>query len=253
MGRASSSKKVQRAAKAAGRPGAKKNYGWPMTIGAVVLLGVFLIVLTVTTNDDPGDTGPPSFLNNDHWHAAYSIYNCDEPVDPLQNERASDPGGIHTHGEGLMHIEPLVSRTSGKGANLFNFGQQVGLKVTDTSFKTPDLQRKNGDRCGGKLGRVELVTWDSPQDTTPTVRTKDLADYAPPDGSVWVLAFVPKGTEVPMPASIANLQDPTGTEEGQTPPSSGVDNSSTTSSTPGPSSSTSAPPDSSSTTSSSTP
>lgn len=214
MGKASSSKKVQRAAKAAGRPGAKKNYGWPLTIGAVVLLGVLLIVLTVSTNDD-SEPGSPTV--GEHWHAAYGIYDCDTFLPP-QSDEGEDREGIHTHEDGLMHIHPFLTRVSGKGANLAAFGRQIGMEVGDDSFTVDGgLEREDGDECDGEPGEVQLVTWDSPNDEKPSIRRTNLAEYAPPDGSIWVLAFVPEGTEVPKPPSEVNLQDPTAAEEGRAP------------------------------------
>ena len=253
MGKASSSKKVQRAAKAAGRPGAKKNYGWPLTIGAVVLLGVLLIVITVSTNDD-SEPGAPAV--GDHWHAAYGVYDCNNFLSPLE-DAGSDRAGIHTHGDGLMHIHPFVSRVAGSGANISVFAEQTGLKVTDSSFTDGSVTRKNGQKCGSKSARVELVTWSSPEDSSPTIRTKNIAKYAPKDGSVWVLAFVPEGTDVPKPESVANLVDPTAAEEGRaTQTDKGGSTPSTSAPAAGDTSSTtatSAPADSSSSTSSSTP
>jgi hypothetical protein len=121
-----------------------------------------------------------------------------------------------------MHIHPFSSRYTGKGANLFHFGQQTGFKLTDSSFKVGNISRSNGDKCGKKTGRVELVVWQTPEDTTPTVRLKDIADFAPENGNVWVLAFVPKGTEVPLPESAVNLADPLAAEEGRQPVSGGT-------------------------------
>jgi hypothetical protein len=216
MGKASSSKKVARAAKAAGRPGAKKSYAWPAAIGAVVIVGVLLVVLSFGGTSDA--TAPRI---GDHWHAAYGIYDCDSFLPNLQDIQ-DDTSGIHTHGEGLMHIHPFSSRYTGKGANLFHFGQQTGFKLTDSSFKVGNISRSNGDKCGKKTGRVELVVWQTPEDTTPTVRLKDIADFAPENGNVWVLAFVPKGTEVPLPESAVNLADPLAAEEGRQPVSGGT-------------------------------
>ena len=213
MGKASSSKKVQRAAKAAGRPGAKKNYGWPLTIGAVVLLGVLLIVLTVSTNDD-SEPGSPTV--GEHWHAAYGVYDCDSYLAPFADV-GEDREGIHTHEDGLMHIHPFLTRVSGKGANLEAFGRQLQLEIGDGSFSIGEIERSTGDDCDGERGEVKLLIWDSPADEKPTVRTKDLAAYAPQDGSIWTLAFVPKGTDVPKPPSAVNLQDPTAAEEGRAP------------------------------------
>ena len=85
MGKASSSKKVARAARAAGRPGARKNYAWPAIIGAIVVLGMLLIVLTVAENDPtPDDVAP--IANEDHWHAAYGVFICGQWVPPFQDK-----------------------------------------------------------------------------------------------------------------------------------------------------------------------
>lgn len=231
MGKASSSKKVQRAAKASGRPGAKKNYGWPLTIGAIVLLGVMLIVVTVSTNDDT-EAGPPRV--GDHWHAAFGVYDCDSFLPPLPDSMASG-GDLHTHADGLMHIEPAGTRFTGAGANLGAFAAPANLTLTDRSFAAGGVQRTNGDMCGSERGRVQLVTWDSPSDETPTVIRKNIADYAPQDGSVWALAFVADGADVPLPNSVSALANPTGNPP--VPPGSSTtavpaDNESSTTSAP---------------------
>jgi hypothetical protein len=215
MGKASSSKKVARAARAAGRPGAKKNYAWPAAIGAVIVLGVVLIVASF------GGTSNAAPVVGDHWHAAYGIYDCGKFL-PAQQDIQEDSSGIHTHGEGLMHIHPFSSKYTGGGANLFHFGQQTGFKLTDSSFKSGTVSRTTGDKCGTKKGQVELVTWKTPGDTSPKVIRKDIADYAPKDGSVWVLAFVAKGTKVPLPPAAANLADPLAAEEGRQPATGGT-------------------------------
>lgn len=210
MGKASSSKKVARAAQAAGRPGAKQSYVWPVAIGAVVVVGVLLIVLSLggTTNAAP--------RIGDHWHAAYGIYDCDTFLPP-EVDIKQDASGIHTHGDGLMHMHPYSSVYTGDGADILSFAEQTGLEVSDDSFATATVSRKTGDKCGTKAGHVELVTWDSPEDTSPKVIRKDIADYAPKNASVWVLAFVADGTEVPLPESARNLEDPRAAEEGRQP------------------------------------
>jgi hypothetical protein len=213
MGKASSSKKVARAARAAGRPGAKKSYVWPGAIALVVLAGVGLILLSFGGSDTA--TGAPR-ANTDHWHAAYGIYDCDHFLGAL-NDAAEDTSGIHTHGEGLMHIHPFFSRYAGTNANVGAFMTDTGSKLSDTSFTGAGTTLKNGNKCGSKTGTLELVTWSSPTDKTPTVITKDLAKYAPKDQSVWVLAFVASGTDVPLPPAAANLADPLAAEEGRQP------------------------------------
>ena len=243
MGKASSSKKVQRASRAAGRPGAKKSYAWPASIGLVVLVGVAVIVLS--RNGGTVDKSAP--IVGDHWHAAYGIYDCDHYESPLK-DAASDTSGIHTHGEGLMHMHPFSSHFAGKGANVGALMLDTGSKLSDTKITANGTTLKNGGKCGSKVATLELLHWDSPGDATPTVLTTGLAKYAPKNGSVWALAFVPSGTKVPQPPAAANLADPLAVEEGRQ-PATGAGTASTTPGTSVPvSPTTTIPPGDSSTT-----
>ena len=213
MGKASSSKKVARAAKAAGRPGAKKSYAWPAAISGVVILGVLLVILSFGGGSD--GVAPKV---GDHWHAAYGVYKCNAflPSFPME---ANDQFGIHTHGEGLMHIHPFTSRVTGTRATIGAFFKDVSADVSDTKIKSDSLgiDLKNGDKCGGKPGRVELWEWTSPADDAPKVVTKDITKYNPPNQSIWVLAFVAKGATPTMPQSAVNLQDPLAAEQNRQP------------------------------------
>jgi hypothetical protein len=194
MGKASSSKKVARAARAAGRPGTGRSFGWPLLIGAVVVLG---LVLVVVSRGKTEDTVPPEL--GDHWHAAYGIYDCDAFIAPLTDIK-QDETGLHTHGDGLMHMHPFGTKYTGKGANLRNWGETTGLLLTDHSVKAAGIDRTDGDSCGdaGK-GKVQLMTWDSPDDDEGTLITENLAKYNPQEFSVFTIAFVPEGTEIPKP------------------------------------------------------
>jgi hypothetical protein len=206
MGKASSSKKVARAQRAAGRPGSGRNLGWPMAIGAVVVVGVLIITISRGNTDD---VSPPAL--GDHWHAAYGIYDCGTFL-PNLTDQVPDESGLHTHADGLMHMHPFGTRYTGDGANIGNWGETVGLTLTDTSFSAGTIERENGDSCGDELGEgtVQLKVWDSPDDEDGRLLDGDFADYAPQDFSMFVLAFVPEGTEIPKPPAenIANLRAP---------------------------------------------
>jgi hypothetical protein len=206
MGKASSSKKVARAAKAAGKPGAGRNYAWPLTIGAIVIVGVLIIILS---RGDTEDVVAPKL--GDHWHAAYGIYDCGEFL-PNLTDQIPDESGLHTHADGLMHMHPFGTAYTGHNANIGNWGITTGLELTDTSYSTPSIDRKNGESCGEELGEsvVQLKVWDSPNDEDGRIITSDFADYAPQEFSMWVLAFVPEGTEIPRPSDevIASLRAP---------------------------------------------
>ena len=194
MGKASSSKKVARAAKAAGRPGTGRSWGWPALISGLVVLGLVLIVISRGQTED---AVAPKL--GDHWHAAYAIYSCDTFLPPL-TDTVADETGLHTHGDGLMHLHPFGTSYTGENANIENWGLTTGLELSDDSFTAGAVERKNGDECdGGAKGTVQLKVWDSPDDTEGRILEGDFADYAPQEFSMWVLAFVPEGTEIPKP------------------------------------------------------
>ena len=68
----------------------------------------------------------------DHWHAAYGIYVCDHFLTPIQN--ITDVDGIHTHGDGLIHVHPFSSKTAGANATLAAFATAAGMTLTDTTI-----------------------------------------------------------------------------------------------------------------------
>lgn len=196
MGKASSNKKVARAAKAAGRPGARKNYVWPVTIGAVVLLGVVLIVASFGggPSEDPPQIG-------DHWHAAYGVMVCDSFRPPL-SDAGPDESGIHSHGDGLVHIHPFSTRFTGEDANLAAFGGSVDLDLQDDALTLPGGETfANGDDCGDEPGMVQVKVWDGPEDDEGRLLAADLAAFAPQDGDLVTIAFAPEGADIPKPPS----------------------------------------------------
>ncbi len=215
MGKASSSKKVARAARAAGHAGSSRSFGWPALIGVVVVLGLVLIVLSRGNTED---AVAPKL--GDHGHAAYGIYDCDRFLPPLQDV-VVDETGLHTHGDSLMHMHPFGTSYTGANANLENFGLTVDLEVSDTSFSAGVVERENGDECeSGGEGTVQLKVWDGPDDAEGRLIDSDFAEYAPQEFTMWVLAFVPEGTEIPKPPdeAIASLRAPADVVGGSTPP-----------------------------------
>jgi hypothetical protein len=212
MGRASSNKKVSRAARTAGRPGASRNVVWPAAVAAVVLLGVALVMVS---RPERGEALPPRI--GDHWHAAYGINVCGEWLPPLQ-DREADTTGIHTHGDGLIHMHPFSTRYTGEGANLEAFGQQAGVEIGDGTLTLPDgRQLRDGDDCGGEAGVVQVKVWDGPDDTEGRWLDGDLAAHAPQNMEIVAIAFLPEGADLEPPATAARLADPLAAEEGRPP------------------------------------
>ena len=201
MGRASSSKKVARAASTGGGRTARgsRPLGWYAAIALVVILGVLGIAVSRSENRSQvgADTTPP-VANKDHWHAAYGVYLCDQFAPPITDER--DPKGIHTHGDGIIHIHPFVRSSSGNNATLKVFADATGMDLSDNELQLPGGKSyKSGDtKCGDKTGIVQVKVNDK-------VITDNVADINPKDGDLITIAFAPKGAELPPPPSAADL------------------------------------------------
>ena len=208
MGNASSSKKVQRAARTAGRPGARRNYGWPMAIGAVVVLGVVLLI----ASRGGGDNSLAPRMN-DHWHEAYGVYDCSQYLANLPEQVHS---GIHTHGDGLIHVEPSKPAETGKGANIATFvSGYPGLSISQTEIKLPTGQDfKDGGKCGDKPANVKIFFWASAADAKPVEVTSPTKDMLIKNFAAISFAFVPDGVTPPLPPSVSSLANPNAGEGG---------------------------------------
>jgi len=205
MGKASSSKKVARAARAGGQTssGPKRQVVFPLSVLAIVLVGVVLVVFARGANQEVAAESPKV---GEHWHAAYGIYVCDAFLPPLADVGA-DTTGLHTHGDGVAHIHPFVSGAAGRNATLGTFGETVGLTFTSDSFTVNGTTYANGYDCNGQPAEVKMYVW--PADDTaaePTVLTQDFADVKfDRDRLAITLAVVPAGTDVPRPESVPEL------------------------------------------------
>ncbi len=81
-----------------------------------------------------------------------------------------DPGGIHTHQDGVIHIHPFQTATTGRNARLSDFFGQTGLEVTSNKIQLPDDPAlgdnsgktfENGDECpDGQEGVVKVLVWE---------------------------------------------------------------------------------------------
>ncbi|HEU0172065.1 MAG TPA: hypothetical protein VFR26_11465 [Acidimicrobiales bacterium] len=219
MGKASSSKKVARAARAGGRSAGNKqrNLLFPGVIGAIMVLGVALVAFAA--NDRKSETDVPPVLG-DHWHAAVGFYICDQ-FEPDIAEFESRVG-IHTHGDGVIHIHPSSAAGAGENATLGTFLEGAGVTLTDTELTMGDKSWKEGDqKCGDEDGELVVAQWKDVQssDEKPALIRRDFDSIRfREDGEGYTIAFVPEGTtDIPKPASAAQLQalgaadDPTAT------------------------------------------
>src|SRR6478736_6112737 len=135
MGKASSAKKVARAARAGGSTKQRKrNWGFPLGIVAIIVVGALLIFVAYDQNTEAVAASPTT---NDHWHAAYGIYVCDAFL-PAVADGPTDTKGIHTHADGVIHIHPFSGGSAGNNAKLKVFTDQVGMSISSDGFTMPD-------------------------------------------------------------------------------------------------------------------
>src|SRR5438270_7334925 len=124
MGKASTNKKVARAASTGGGRTARgaKPWGWYSAIALVSIVGLALIVVSRNENIRSNNprSGPAPRVNIDHWHAALGVYLCDQFA-PNVKDSGTDPHGIHTHGDGIVHIHPFDKTSAGNNARLSVF------------------------------------------------------------------------------------------------------------------------------------
>jgi len=221
MGKASSNKKVARAAKAGARARnvGERNVLFPAALAVVVILGTLLVVYAREERLATALERPLAF--EDHWHAAFGFYLCDEFLPDLPEYHPPQNRGIHGHGDGLVHVHPFSTARSGERATMENFisdGGEVlggGDEFGDDRLGVPggETYVEGEDGCGGADGDpiVQVAVWDTGfaaadgQDPDRIV-TEDLESVRfDQDGRVYTIAYARAGAEIPPPPSVERL------------------------------------------------
>ncbi len=223
MGKASSSKKVARAARTGGGRTKRgtSSLGWPIAMALVVIVGTAGIVYSREQRQP--DTSAPVAAGpgkaGDHWHSALGFDICGSFAPNLPDPQV-DPLGIHTHGDGVVHTHPTSARAAGKNARLGRYFEIFeGLEVSSDKIHLPGQDAKrNGMECDGKPAVVRTKIWASRSpDAEGEVYNGDPADIRLGDNQLITIAFLPDDAEIrkpPSETSLDNLTDvaPTTTE-----------------------------------------
>ena len=147
-----------------------------LALGVLILGGMFTLVAMMVF---ARETRPGPHIG-DHWHASYEIWVCGE----RQPDLPQFEGGIHTHGEGLLHLHPHIASEEGRGAALGKFFEYGGYTLTDDSLAVPDVAVQNGDSCeDGSPGQLRVFLNGEPLD--------DFVGYIPKDGDEIRIEFAP--------------------------------------------------------------
>lgn len=173
----------------------------------VVVLGVVLVIVARGSRDPL--TSPTTA---DHWHSAYSIYDCGTPVPLFQGQ--ADPDGIHSHGDSLIHIHPYNSSATGDDARLGVF-----LDAMNASIDVDGIFAENGefapilteDGCDSEPAVVQVARWNIGAAGGPEIVEVYEDDFDDirllADGEGFTFALVAVGEDPPPPGQdvIASL------------------------------------------------
>jgi hypothetical protein len=234
------SSSTRRAAKLAQRGKGRKvrfqgGTVFPAAVALVLVLGMALIAYS-RQSLPAADDSPPTI--EDHWHAAYGFYLCDDWYQLSGNlEELNAQGtlantgflrtGVHSHDDGVMHWHAYTSASVGKNAVLDVFLDNYGVELTNDSLKFDDLSIVTSNpnnppvngfdpldeyvegetQCNGEDAELTVKAWDSFTDTDNGSRYIANMDrvHLDNDGMVFGIYFTPNDTDQPMPPWAQNL------------------------------------------------
>ena len=173
----------------------RNNKGFVVILAAIFVVFGALITLAVKDkhSGNASSAKGPGAKIGDHWHAAIGINFCGTWQANLPQYEATT--GVHSHGDGYMHIHPFSAAGAGRNANVGLFYSQAGDKVTATQIKFAKQTYQNGDTCDALGKKPGLVRWT----VNGQEKTGNPAAYVPNDRDVVALAFVPKDTDIGTP------------------------------------------------------
>ncbi|MBI11362.1 MAG: hypothetical protein CMM55_17740 [Rhodospirillaceae bacterium] len=169
--------------------------GFPVMVALVVVLGALLVFWARTDRDA---TSAPRV--GDHWHSAYDVYVCDTFRSKIVLE--TDPNGIHSHGDGLIHIHPFNKLASGRDAVLGEFFAAFGGFIDDQSFMLDTGETVvEGFDCGGEPAVLKVARFDADDlSREPEILTEDLANLRLlKNREAFTIAMVPESVDPPAP------------------------------------------------------
>ena len=229
MGKASSAKKVARLAQKG--KGRKVRFQgetlFPALIVGIAVVGAALIVYSRASI--PNQNIPPTV--EDHWHASYGFYACDEWLPDLQgNKEEQDSAGqlisegfrrtgIHSHNDGVIHWHPYTSAATGRNAKLGVFLDVYGIKLSDDKLEMPADQggavyEEGVTKCtdaDGKSVDGEIVVYAFDAFDTPDKYTTYITNFDDvrlmQDGMAFSVVFAPTGSKPELPPSAASLPE----------------------------------------------
>lgn len=216
MGRASSSKKVARAAGIGGGRVHRRQTPWAYygIIAVIVVLGILGTLTSRNRRDsqinNAGNTAPTV---GTVWQEGYAVYVCGKFL-PAIGTKSPDPQGITTRTAGIINIDPTVKASAGKNATLGKFSDAVGMKLNAAELQVPGGHLYlDGATCEGKPGHVYVKQFAGTTDTVGDLYNgakNQLPKLDPPqvplvNDDLLTIAFVPSSAASSIPAPPASV------------------------------------------------
>lgn len=213
------------------RPHKQGTSRWFYVAMVVIVVTGLLGVVFARGGDEAaaGAPSPPTAENptGDHWHAAMGVNVCGEWLpNPAEFEVAAGSNvrtGIHTHGDGFIHIHPFTSSEGGSNATLGKYLDYGGWSASEDSIRvwagpSGDPQKtewKDGDRCPGAAGEAGE---GKPGQVVFEVNCKTVSgspsDHRLGDQEVLAIGFLPKGEAMGAPPNAASAPENDGASSG---------------------------------------
>jgi hypothetical protein len=217
MGKASSNKKVARAARAGGRisTGQHRSLLFPGVLALVIVLGSALVVFAREDrqNDDQG--GVPQIGDHIHQSIAFVVCGDGELADLPEFESTI---GIHTHGDGVIHIHPFSQLGVGANATLGRYledardegGVEVSLSDSKLEYFGQTYEEGETDCEGVDDPQLRMAYWPDVQDAAsePEVTTGSFTDKRlTTDGGGMTIFYGDPDADIPKPSKASQLAE----------------------------------------------
>ena len=167
MGKASSAKKVARAAGLGGSRayGARPPYMYYFAVLVLIVLGVVGVWSSrdYANNKINGQgNAAPKVGQSPPWYEGFAVDACGKLLPPIKTDK--DPYGITTDGDGIISISPTTKSAAGANATIGKFASSVGMTLNAAEIELPGGHLyQRGDTCEGKAGNVYVMVWTSPE------------------------------------------------------------------------------------------
>lgn len=133
-----------------------RRLGFAVVPGVAGVAAAVVVVLLLVAFD--AKSGPRL---GDHWHAPYAIFVGDVHMPSIPE--IVTPEGIHTHGDGIIHVHPHLPVAENSGARLEQFFFDMGGRLTDTEMTIPGTAEvfREGDDVDGAPAEIRILRADS--------------------------------------------------------------------------------------------